>query len=188
MNNQAEQFKQLLKILSANYNRTLTEPQVELLKLMAKQYGFKQFNTAIMAHMSDPDAGMYFPNMAHISKHIQGTTKENNQVLESKAQFQWMAVDRAIRELGSHRTPKFKDPVTSAAVSVMGGWVSICGSTTEQLVWKQKEFVRNYMDFTSKPIEQLPSHIQGREDLQIEKQNSKESIAKLLETFESKNN
>ena len=176
-----EKFQQLMTMVGANYNKKLGEDNITLFATMAKNWGFDEFYNAMMAHMSDPDTGMYFPNMAHISKHIQGTSKERDQNLESKAQFQWMQVDRAMRNLGSYTTPKFQDPITSAAISVMGGWVGLCASTTDQLVWKQKEFVRNYLDFTNKPIEQLPNHIQGREDLQLLKADDKKTLTHIMD-------
>ncbi len=175
-----------MTIVGANYNRKMADENIMLFASMAKNWGYHKFYDAMMAHMTDPDAGMFFPNMAHIAKHITGTKKEHDNDLESKAQFQWMEVDRAIRSLGSYTTPKFKDAITSAAVSVMGGWVNLCASTTEQLVWKQKEFVRNYIDFNNKPLDQLPNHIAGREDLAEQKKLSIKSFTELLEKFDAK--
>jgi hypothetical protein len=187
MDNATDKLKQLLKLISTNYNRTLTEPQVELIKMMAKQYGFNQFNTAVMAHMTDPDQGMFFPNMAHIAGKVTGTKKQNDADFEVIAQSQWFNVERAISECGSYRTPSFKDAMTRAVVSSFG-WANLCALTKDQLVWRQKEFVKMYVDYTNKPIEYLPSHIAGLEDIQKLKQESQTTIGNILDRIESKSN
>lgn len=179
-----EHFKQLLKLISANYDRQLTEQQLELFKTMAKQFGFDAFQKAVMAHMQDPDVGMYFPNMAHIAGKITGTKKENHSELEGQAQMQWMTVMRAIRQCGSYRTPKFKDPVTAATVIALGGWPEICALSTDKLEWKGKEFVNTYQEFTNRPLDQLPSHIAGLEDLQQAKSESAGILAHLNDKFD----
>jgi hypothetical protein len=94
MDNATDKLKQLLKIISTNYNRTLTDPQVELIKMMAKQYGFNQFNTAVMAHMTDPNQGMFFPTMAHIA----GKVPKQNQdlMIESKGSLHWCENTQAL--------------------------------------------------------------------------------------------
>ena len=185
MENATEQFKQLLKILSANYNRNLTDPQVDLLKLMAKQFGFNKFNTAIMAHMTDPDQGMFFPNMAHVAAKVTGTKKQNDADFEVIANSQWLNVERAISECGSYRTPVFRDKLTKAVVSSFG-WSNLCALTKDQLVWRQKEFVKMYIDYTNKPIEYLPNHIAGLEDIQAMKQEGQATLGNILDKIESK--
>jgi hypothetical protein len=94
MDNASDKFKQLLKIISANYTRTLTAPQIELLELMSQQYGFNEFNTAMMAHMKDPNQGMYFPTMAHIA----GKVPEQKQelMIESKGSLHWCENTQAL--------------------------------------------------------------------------------------------
>jgi hypothetical protein len=101
MDNATDKLKQLLKIISTNYNRTLTEPQVELIKMMAKQYGFNQFNTAVMAHMRDPSQGMFFPTMAHIA----GKVPEPKQqlLIESKGSLHWCENTQALLDKYSTR-------------------------------------------------------------------------------------
>ena len=127
MKNANEDFANLLKIISTNYNKQLSTDQTDLFKFMAKQHGFNKFYNAMLAHMSEPEDGMFFPTIAHISKHINGTAKQNSKDIEFKAQGQWeMSVMRAVTKCGSYRTPDFKDPITSACIVAAGGWPAIC--------------------------------------------------------------
>ena len=79
--------------------------------------------------------------------------------------MQWSNVLRAIRQCGSYRTPTFKDPYTAAVISTIG-WQELCGLSEDRLEWKAKEFVNAYRDYQMRPIEYLPDHIKGREDIQ----------------------
>lgn len=181
MGNANEKFMQLMFEIGMNYGKKLNDDERKFFAMQAKRFGFDKFNTAVRKHMEDPDKGMFMPKIADIVANIQGTQKSNIADIESKAQFQWMQVDRAIRNLGSYTTPSFKDPITSAVLSVMGGWVTICALTSDQLVWKQKEFIKNYADFTNKPLDQLPNQIQGREDLQLLKSDDKKTLAHIMD-------
>jgi hypothetical protein len=101
MDKATDKFKQLLKIVSANYSRTLTPPQIELLELMAQQYGFNEFNTAVMAHMKDPNQGMYFPTMAHIAGKVPKQKQEL--MIESKGSLHWCENTQALLDKYSTR-------------------------------------------------------------------------------------
>tara|TARA_R110001599_G_scaffold28968_2_gene99475 strand:+ start:2675 stop:3247 length:573 start_codon:yes stop_codon:yes gene_type:complete len=164
--NANEEFQELMMLVRANYRVDLTDQDIYLFKHMAKQHGFNSFKKAMTLHMQDADKGVFMPKIADIVAKIAGTKKENQQELEGQAQMQWQNIMRAIQECGSYRTPTFKDPITTACVSSMGGWPQLCSQTTDSLIWKGKEFVNMYQNYTSRPIEQLPDHIQGREDIQ----------------------
>ena len=193
MRNANEEFTNLLKIIKTNYShilkgKELTPDQVDLFKFIAKQYGFNDFSMAMMKHMSDPNDGMFFPTMAHISKHINGTTKQASDEIEFKAQGQWqMSVMRAISECGSYRTPNFKDTVTAACVTAAGGWLKLCGLTSEQLVWQGKEFIKNYENYSTRPLDQLPDKIAGREDIQKLKIESNEGMKSIIDGIDKFN-
>ena len=146
---------------ATNYNKQLTTDQLELFKSMAKQVGFSTFHKAMMAHMQDPEAGMYFPNMAHISAKINGTKKELEASNHSDAELQWNEVMSKIAKCGTYNAPNFDDDITAAAVDAVGGWYHLCMSTTDQLHWIGKEFVKCYKEYKQRPIERLPKRVAG---------------------------
>lgn len=56
----------------------------------------------------------------------------------------WCDVRRAISRVGGYDSPDFEDPVINATIREMGGWVLLCNSTVEELVWREKDFLRMY--------------------------------------------
>ena len=72
----------------------------------------------------------------------------------------------------------FKDTVTTACVSVMG-WKQLCAMTDKDTVWKQKEFVEHYQNFSKKPFDQLPNNIQGLEGVKQLDSSASDILAKL---------
>jgi hypothetical protein len=102
---------------------------------------------------------------------------------DNTSQSRRVVID-AIRRVGSYNTPTFKDPLIGACVSSLGGWISLCGSTTDQLTWKGKEFCKMYTDYKDRPLDRLPSNIAGREDMQQLKHEQAQNITGLLENMQ----
>ena len=56
----------------------------------------------------------------------------------------WTDVRRAINRIGGYDSPDFEDKTINATIRAMGGWVTLCDSTSEDLVWREKDFLRTY--------------------------------------------
>lgn len=56
----------------------------------------------------------------------------------------WCDVRRAISRVGGYDSPQFNDPIINATIREMGGWVLLCESTVDELVWREKDFLRLY--------------------------------------------
>ena len=155
-------FKELLTGAGEEYKIKFSKVRVLMWWEILKGYTIEQVEAGIYAHMRDPDAGMFELKTASIIKHIDGTKKDNATDDEFKAHAAWLSIPKAISGCGVYGTPKFKDPITTACVSVMG-WKQLCAMTDKDAVWKQKEFVEHYQNFSKKPFDQLPNNIQGLE-------------------------
>lgn len=154
-----------------------------------KPYGIDDVCQALTKHISDPERGQFPPKPADVIRFLATGDKEQLENLKSKAEMQWFNVTRAITNCGAYRTPNFKDPLTAATVVSLGGWPAICSKTNQQLDWLQKQFVSTYMDFERSPLEQLPHHIAGLEDVQRHKLESTSGLARLekgLEEFQAR--
>ena len=157
----SDKLQQTLRLVSANYGKALAPEQVELFRAMAKQHGANLLCDAIMRHMQDPDAGMFFPNMAHISAQIVGTQKQADASLEATAGTQWFAVLDKIRKVGAYGSPKFDNPLTAAAIQALGGWVQLCRKTEDELRWFSKNFTCEFKSAGERNPEFLPNKVQG---------------------------
>jgi len=80
----------------------------------------------------------------------------------------WEAVRRAIRKVGAYKSVHFHDENINAAIRSMGGWVTLCDATIEDLVWREKDFKSNYSALTTCD---LPEEMTERLTGIIEKEN-----------------
>lgn len=175
----AQRLNNLLGQLSVNYRREITEADAANFKLMLMRWGVDVLEAAVQAHMFDPDGGQYFPNIANVAKHAEGTAKQNAAAVEDKAAIAWACIERDIRRAGSYGTLKLEDKQALATVKAMGGWQSICQTETSKMEWKRKEFIRMYETFERMPLEALPSSLPGRIEMSEVKQAGPVALDKL---------
>lgn len=173
-------FNHLLAMIGEVHDMQFTKLKINAWWCCLQKFTISQVENAVMLHLQDADEGQYKPKPAMIIKHIVGTRKSNAEDLESIAAMQFSNVLRAITECGSYRTPNFKDAITRAVVSNFG-WRNLCELTSDQLIWKQKEFINSYQDYSTKPINQLPHHIAGRQDLMALKNAKTDTLQGLLD-------
>ena len=104
----------------------------------------KAFNAIILS-------SRFFPKPVDVIEAIRGTG-------ETRAITAWGQVLKAIQAQGAYQSVKFSDPVIHSVVEFMEGWPKLCGTLTDELKWKQKEFERLYktMEGRGEHAEYLP--------------------------------
>jgi hypothetical protein len=60
------------------------------------------------------------------------------------AAIAWITVQDAIKTIGGYQSVAFEDATIHAVIDSMGGWVALCETSSDEIVWKQKEFERLY--------------------------------------------
>lgn len=161
------------------YSKELSDMLVKVWWAALKPYDINDVCNALSKHIADPERGQFPPKPADVIRFLAAGEKEQLENLKSKAEMQWLNVTRAISQCGTYKTPTFKDPITAAVVNSLGGWVHICTKTTQQLEFLQRQFVSTYLDFERRPIEQLPCHVAGLEEIQRHKLENKSGLAAL---------
>lgn len=68
---------------------------------------------------------------------------------KDKPTLAWCDVRRSISRVGGYDSPNFEDAIINATIREMGGWVLLCESTVEELVWREKDFLRMYAALSS---------------------------------------
>jgi len=164
--------------------KQVSEQLMDIWWATLKPYDIADVCRALTKHISDPERGQFPPKPADIIRFLTTGDKEKLENIKSQAEMQWLNVTNAIARCGAYRTPNFKDPITAAVVGSLGGWVAICGKTTQQLDFLQKQFVSTYVEFEKKPLDQLPSNVAGLEDIQRLKSEKKTSFAALEKGIE----
>ena len=184
-----ERFATALLATFEVYGKELSDMVVKVWWAALKPHNIDEVCSALTKHISDPERGQFPPKPADVIRFMETGEKEQLENLKSKAEMQWFNVTHAISQCGTYRTPKFKDPITAAAVNSLGGWVHICQKTTQQLEFLQRQFVSTYVDFERRPIEHLPCHVSGLEDIQRHKLENKtgfEALEKGLADYQAR--
>lgn len=86
--------------------------------------------------------------------------KSNIPLGKDRPTIAWGDVRRAISRVGGYDSPNFNDPLIHAVIRQLGGWPALCDSTSEELVWREKDFLRTYaammqMNVPSEQLERL---------------------------------
>ena len=65
---------------------------------------------------------------------------------QDRAVLAWVAVKRAVHEVGEYRSVDFVDPLVNATVRVIGGWDRLCATECGEAfdTWKRKQFEETY--------------------------------------------
>jgi hypothetical protein len=168
----SDKFKEIMTMIVSNYDFELTAAALKIWWAVFKDYDEAIFERAVLAHIACPDAGMFAPKPANIMKHIIGNTKENAQALDDRASLAWSCVEGKIRSEGSYWRMNFDDALISGAIQNMGGWKALCACTTEELVWKKKDFCNIYeaVDRSNKvnDSQRLENHSVNRQPEELE--------------------
>ena len=144
--NDKQKFAEMMFGLGSVYEKEISKAQVSLYFNALADYAVEQVSAGISKHVRDPEAGKWMPKPADLIAQMDGKTKADKTDLEAQAEMQWGRVMEAVKKTGRYRTPKFKDPATTAAISRMGGWLAMCDISDKSMPWKAKEFIKTYTD------------------------------------------
>lgn len=61
-----------------------------------------------------------------------------------RAKLAWGQVRTAIRQHGGYQSVDFEDRIVNAVIREMGGWNQLCESSVDEMVWREKDFIRLY--------------------------------------------
>lgn len=174
------EFARLLMAAGEMYGKEISRELKRMYFDSLKDLSIEQVGAALNAHVNNPDSGQFFPKPADFRRHLQGTTKQQEQAVEDRAAIAWAEIYHKIQRIGSYSPLKMEDKQALAAVKAMGGWSNLCASTIDDLVWKQKEFVRMYENFERTPVEALPASLPGRIELSEHKAQGAKAIGSIL--------
>ena len=180
-------FKEVMTMISINYNEEIGNAKLKLWWTLFNHHPIETFEKGVFLHISCPDAGMFSPKPANITRMIQGTSKQNDQDIESEAELAWASVFNAIKGCGSHRTPSFKNPRIAPTLFSMIDWMNLCACTMKELDWKKKEFISLYSTITKAEVGRLTGELRGRVELEQHKEEEKGKVFDLMKGLEQRN-
>ena len=188
-NDDKKRFAEIMATSGEMFDKKIGKTLMKTYFHMLSGYSIDQVDAAFKSHFLDPDQGMFFPKPANIVKQLSGTTKQQDQAIECRAELSWAVILGEMSRIGSYGTLKLEDRQAMAAVQAVGGWKKLCAQTFDELVWVKKEFVSCYDNYERTPLEALPSNLPGR--IELDKHKSKQSggmksLADGIEAFNDK--
>ena len=186
--NDQARFKELITSISDTYNKEFTPTELKLWWNMFKPHSIEAFEQSVYQHIACPESGMFPPKPANIMKFITGTTKQNEQAIEDKAELAWHVIEGEIRRIGSYGSLKMEDKQALAAVQALGGWKHLCTLTNDQMVWAHKEFISVYQNYERTPVEALPDKLPGRVALENHKAEQSQGLKHITDGIQNYRN
>ena len=169
-----EQGERIIKALAQTAEMVGAKRSPEALAMMAKvvlqALTYKEATAALARHVQ---TNHRMPTPADLITIIKGTP-------EDRAEKALDEVHRAVKEVGSYKTPSFTDPATSHAVSAMGGWVEFCGQP--DTTFKNAAFKKAYLAFQneSRPVELRSLH-GGKQQVRLSESREPKRLGEVLE-------
>lgn len=166
-----KKFAEVLTIAAEATGFQMSDSTYKTYWAILNRLSIEDFELAISKHLLDPNDGMFFPKPANIMKQLEGTTKQKEQSLESRAEIAWQTVEGEISRIGSYGALELEDCLALASVRAMGGWKYLCSLTMDKMTWARKEFISSYKNYENTPLEALPNKLPGRIDIENAKKN-----------------
>ena len=139
-----DEFNEAMALLVATVGRAMPDEQVQAWWVMLNDLSEEELKRGIVAAIRTHEfAG--FPTIGVIRKHAIGRDQSLLAITDRTA-VAWAAIKRAISEQGGYATVVFDDPLVTASVRELGGWVRFCDCEAGEKfdVWLRKEFERTY--------------------------------------------
>lgn len=184
-------FHELMLGLGEIYGKDITTPLLRIYFNAFDDLTIEQVSKAVTMHTTSGDeSGSFFPKPSDFIRQLNGTNKQKEQGVEDKSALAWAAIESQIKRKGSYGNLELEDRQALGTVQGMGGWKQLCLCTTDELVWKRKEFMDSYACYERTPLEALPAKLAGRLEISNHKQDggSMKSLIDGLKNFESRIN
>lgn len=136
--NDRNDFSEIMKILSVNSGRNLDITDLEIWFKLLSRWSLQDIKRASFRHMEE---SKYMPTMHDFINHIEGT-KENNAEIEASNQLD--LIIKSISKYGAYQAVLFADPHTQSVLKDLGGWIAICRKTNDEMMWFRKDFLTSY--------------------------------------------
>ena len=150
------EFSNIMFATCEMYNRKTPSNQLlEMYWASLIRFSIEDVQRAFSAHIQNPDNGQFMPKPADIVRLIEGDT-------QSQGGWAWTKVEKAIRHYGSWESICFDDPFIHRVISEMGGWISLCNVSNDELPFKAKEFEKRYRAYYGRDPGEYLSHLAGQ--------------------------
>lgn len=152
------EFQQLLTDAMAFYRQNVSEFALGVWWAACKPFSLDQVRKAFTAHATDPERGQFPPKPADLIRQLQGTHTD-------RSLLAWGKVYDAAGRVGAYQSVVFDDAAIHAAISDIGGWVSVCRTSEKELPFLQKRFCDAYRAYATRGQFDYPSRLLGEHEI-----------------------
>lgn len=177
-----KKFKEIIATLGEQYGKTVTPLVARVYWQALKPYSDEEVEQALVAYISDPDVCQYWPQPGALIAKITGTSKQLQLSVESKAIEVWDLVYKKVCNGSPYESLELDDRLALKVISAMGGWAHLCRMREDEVTWKKKEFISNYL--TLQGSENLPERLAGIGEKSHEKLEAKKSLDRIYNKSE----
>lgn len=144
-------FTERMMILSAYFDKPLSEGVIALYYESLKKYSLEQFDLACKAILENHKWAT-MPKIAEFIEVIEGN-------VDDKAIQVWDLVLKSCDRFGAYRSVSFKNEAINRAITSIGGWIRLCEAPSDELKWIKREFINAYKSYHNKQLEN--THLVG---------------------------
>jgi hypothetical protein len=148
-------FAELLYQLGKDYGKEISESSSENYWNTWKCFEWADVKKAVEKHLGDPDTAKFMPKPGDIVRWIVGSS-------ETRALQAWSKVTSAISRVGSYESVIFDDLIIHSVIDVLGGWIKLCQSKTDNFPFIARDFQKHYIAFLNNPPPEFPTQLLGR--------------------------
>lgn len=152
-------FAKVLTGVHDFYRRDLSEFALRVWWEASQNFDLEQVTAAFSAHMMDPERGVFMPMPADLVRTLQGTQTD-------RALIAWGKVLDAAQRVGAYTSVVFDDGVIHAVIEDLGGWVTLCRTSHDELPHLQRRFCDSYRAYARRPEVAYPARLAGVHELQ----------------------
>jgi hypothetical protein len=157
--NDKTRLMEVLKGVHDFYGKELTRFAGQVWMQACDSFDVEQVSKALSAHLMDPERGQFMPKPADLVRQLQGTKTDRSLIAWGKAYD-------AMQRVGAYTSVVFDDPVIHAVIADIGGWTTLCRTTTDELPFVQKRFCDSYRAYSGRPLVDFPAKLLGQSDME----------------------
>ena len=136
-----EEKKEFLEILTGLcdvYDKQLSKQGMRFYLQMLEEYDFGTVKRALHRYLKNATGkGSFFPKPADIIALIEGDP-------DDRAEQAWTEVLQALKQVGTWKSVRFRDPIINAVIYELGGWIYLGEKTMQELEYLHHQFVKLY--------------------------------------------
>lgn len=136
-------FRDIMMATMDVYSKDVSKEVLRLWFAALEPYSLAEVRAGFSRYIKSTESGSFPPKPADIIRMIEGSSSDRGMIA-------WATVHEAIVRVGSYRSVCFDDPIIHLCIEAMGGWVTLCGMSTEDMPFRAADFAKRYRGYAER--------------------------------------